>query len=61
MSDIKILGIAGSLRKGSYNRGLLRAALELVPAGASLEAFELNGIPVFSEDDEGNPRKRWWS
>ena len=55
MSDIKILGIAGSLRKGSYNRGLLRAALELVPAGASLEVFELNGIPVFSEDDEGNP------
>src|SRR3954471_15723329 len=55
MSDIKILGIAGSLRKGSYNRGLLRAAQQVLPAGASLDVFELNGIPVFSEDDEENP------
>lgn len=58
MSDIKILGIAGSLRKGSYNRGLLRAAQQLLPRGASLEVFELNGIPVFSEDDEANPPQK---
>lgn len=58
MSEIKILGIAGSLRKGSYNRGLLRAAKEFVPSGASLEIFELHGIPVFSEDDEGSPPEK---
>ena len=55
MSDVKILGIAGSLRKGSYNRGLLKAAQGLLPAGAALEIAELHGIPVFSEDDEKNP------
>jgi chromate reductase, NAD(P)H dehydrogenase (quinone) len=55
MSDVKILGIAGSLRKGSFNRALLKAAQGALPAGASLEIAELHGIPVFSEDDEKNP------
>ena len=52
MSDVKILGVAGSLRKGSYNRLLLQNAQQMLPAGTSLEIFDLNGIPVFSEDDE---------
>src|SRR6267154_3086868 len=52
---IRILGIAGSLRRGSYNRAALRAATELVPEGAILETFELDGIPVFNQDEEQNP------
>jgi chromate reductase, NAD(P)H dehydrogenase (quinone) len=52
---IRILGIAGSLRRKSYNRAALRAAQQLVPDGAVLEVFELDGIPVFSEDDERQP------
>ena len=52
---IRILGIAGSLRKGSYNHGALRAAVELVPDGATLEVFDLDGIPGFNQDDERNP------
>ncbi|HMJ08043.1 MAG TPA: NAD(P)H-dependent oxidoreductase [Pyrinomonadaceae bacterium] len=52
---IKILGIAGSLRKQSYNRAALRAAAELVPDGASIEIFGLDGFPGFSQDDEQNP------
>lgn len=52
MSEVKILGIAGSLRQGSFNRALLKNALELVPPGATLDIFDLHGIPVFSEDDE---------
>lgn len=52
---IKILGIAGSLRKQSYNRGVLRAAVELAPDGAEIEVFELDGIPGFNQDDEQNP------
>ena len=52
MSDIKILGIAGSLRKGSYNRMLLKTAQQLLPGGVSLDIYELHGIPVFSEDEE---------
>lgn len=55
MSDIKILGIPGSLRAGSYNKALLRTAQELLPPGVSLDIFDLNGIPVFSEDIEKNP------
>jgi chromate reductase len=53
MADqLKILGIAGSLRKASYNRGALRAAQQLCPEGATLEAFELDGIPPFNQDEE---------
>ena len=52
---VRILGIAGSLRRASYNRGALRAAAELAPEGASVEIFDLDGIPAFSEDEEKNP------
>jgi len=49
---VSILGFAGSLRKDSYNKALLRAALELLPEGASLEIFDLKGIPLFNQDLE---------
>jgi chromate reductase len=49
---IKILGIAGSLRKGSYNRAALRIAQKLVPDNAVLEIFELDKIPPFNQDLE---------
>ena len=52
---VRILGIAGSLRRDSYNRAALRAATELVPEGATIEIFELDGIPGFSQDEEQNP------
>lgn len=49
---INILGFAGSLRKGSYNKSLLRAALELLPSDVTLEIFDLEGIPLFNQDLE---------
>ena len=52
---MKILGIAGSLRKASYNKGALRAAQQLCPQGATIEVFELDGIPPFNQDEEKNP------
>jgi chromate reductase len=52
---ISILGFAGSLRKGSYNKSLLRAAIEMVPADAELEIFDLEGIPPFNQDLENQP------
>ena len=52
---IRILGIAGSIRRESYNRAALRAAAQLVPDGATIEIFELDGIPGFNQDDEQNP------
>ena len=48
--QIRVLGFAGSLRQGSYNRALLQAALEVLPNGAKLNVFELDGIPPFSDD-----------
>ena len=53
--QVRILGFAGSLRKGSFNRGILKAALELVPNEARLEIFDLEGIPLFNQDLEGDP------
>lgn len=55
---LTILGIAGSLRKNSYNRAALRAAQQLAPEGAKIEIFELDGLPVFNQDDEQNPPEK---
>jgi chromate reductase len=52
---IKILGFAGSLRKESYNRSALRAAVRLVPQAVRLDTFELDNIPPFNEDHERDP------
>jgi chromate reductase len=54
----RILGIAGSLRKASWNKAVLRAAQALVPADASIEIFDLEGIPPFNQDDEKQPPRR---
>lgn len=52
---INILGFAGSLRKGSYNKAVLRAAAGLVPADARVEIFDLEGFPPFNQDLELTP------
>jgi len=54
-NPLVILGIAGSLRKQSFNRALLRAAQELTPEGARMDIFELDGIPPFNQDNEATP------
>jgi NAD(P)H-dependent FMN reductase len=48
----KVLGISGSLRRGSYNSALLRAATGLMPEGATLEVASLRGIPLYDGDIE---------
>ena len=57
-TPLTIVGIAGSLRKGSYNRATLRAAQQLVPENARIEIFELDGIPPFNQDDERTPPEK---
>ena len=55
MADtISILGIAGSLRQASYNKGALRAAQKLCPDGARLDYYDLAGLPLFNQDEERN-------
>jgi chromate reductase, NAD(P)H dehydrogenase (quinone) len=51
-TKIHILGISGSLRKGSTNTGLLRAAGELLPEGMALEIFDLSSISLYNRDVE---------
>jgi chromate reductase, NAD(P)H dehydrogenase (quinone) len=55
---VKILGFAGSLRKGSFNKKLLRAAVEVAPDEVELEAFDLEGIPPFNQDLESSPHPK---
>lgn len=54
---LTFLGIAGSLRRGSYNRGLIRAAVELAPAGARVVPYDLIDLPLYNGDleAEGDP------
>jgi chromate reductase len=58
MTPFTILGIAGSLRKQSWNRAALVAAQQLVPEGVELKIFGLEGIPLFNQDDEQHPPVR---
>ena len=53
---MRILGIAGSVRRGSHNRRLLRAAGELLPPGVEFVEWDgLGGLPIFDEDLETTP------
>jgi chromate reductase, NAD(P)H dehydrogenase (quinone) len=57
VDEIKIAAFAGSLRRASYNRGLIRAAAAIAPAGASIEILELAPLPFYNQDveDAGEP------
>ncbi len=57
MKEISILGFAGSLRAGSYNRALLRAAIEIAPEGVAIRPFDLIDVPLYNGDVEakGDP------
>lgn len=47
-----ILGLSGSLRAKSYNAGLLRAAIELCPEGATILPGTITGVPLYNADEE---------
>ena len=54
---MKILGVCGSLRKGSFNMAALRACNELMPEGMSMQIAEIGDLPLFNQDvyDAGLP------
>jgi len=56
--QIKVLAFAGSLRRGSYNRALVQAAVEVAPPTVSVEVFDLEGIPLYNADYENSPPQR---
>lgn len=57
MADLSILAFAGSLRRGSYNRALLRSAAGLAPEGMAIAIFDLAQVPLYNGDveAEGDP------
>lgn len=56
-STVRVLGIAGSLRARSFNRALIRAAVDLAPDDMEIETFDLLPLPLFNQDlaDQGDP------
>ncbi len=52
VSELKILGVPGSLRKNAYSLGLLRAAVEVAPKDVTIEIADIRGFPVFNQDEE---------
>lgn len=57
MSELTIVGIAGSLRRASCNRGLIRAAAGNAPLEITVITFDLEHLPMFNQDleDAGEP------
>jgi chromate reductase len=49
-APIKVLGLSGSFRKGSFNTLMLHAAQELAPAGMSIEIYDYRDIPLYDDD-----------
>jgi chromate reductase len=49
---MRILGLSGSMRRASFNSGLLRAAAELMPGGSELEIASIREIPLYDGDQE---------
>ncbi len=57
-NQIKVLAFAGSLRQGSYNKALVRCAVEVAPPNVAVEVFDLEGIPIYNADLENTPPQR---
>src|SRR5205814_2037309 len=57
MSDLKVLGSSGSLRKASFNTAALKTCAELMPAGMTMTYARIDDLPLFNQDvfDAGLP------
>jgi chromate reductase len=49
---ITLIGLSGSLRRGSYNSAVLRAAASMMPSGSELRIESIKGVPLYDADDE---------
>jgi NAD(P)H-dependent FMN reductase len=49
---VTLIGLSGSLRRGSFNSAVLRAAASLMPADSELRIDTIAGIPLYNGDDE---------
>ena len=53
---MNVLAFSGSLRQGSFNSGLVRAAAELAPSGMLIELADISAIPLYNGDDDGDSK-----
>lgn len=51
-NELRVLGISGSLRAGSWNSAALRAAQELAPPGMRIDLADLRALPLYDQDHE---------
>jgi chromate reductase, NAD(P)H dehydrogenase (quinone) len=49
-TNLRVVGISGSLRRASYNSGLLRAAARALPPGMTLEVLDIASLPLYNAD-----------
>jgi chromate reductase len=54
-NQVKLLAFAGSLRTASFNKALIKCAVEECPTNISIEVFDLEGIPAYNADLENTP------
>jgi len=54
-ASVHIVGLSGSLRRGSFNSALLRAAAEVAPAAVRIDVRTIHGIPLYDADIENGP------
>ena len=54
MNKIKLIGLSGSLRKGSHNTLLLKNIEKMLPSDLEMEIVDISNIPFFNEDLEAN-------
>ena len=52
MDELNLIGFAGSLRKGSFNKALLHNAQDMAPEGVNIDILEIDKVPYFNEDVE---------
>lgn len=55
---MKIIAISGSLRKNSYNTGLIRSAIELKQESLDIEYFDIKDIPLYNADIDGQDKPK---
>lgn len=53
---MNVLAFSGSLRQGAFNSGLVRAAVDLAPAGVFIEQADISAVPLYNGDEDGDSK-----
>jgi len=59
MTQLRLLGLSGSLRRASNSTAVLRGLQDALAPKAALDIFSLHGLPLYNEDDDGEHAPEW--